>query len=168
MRLSFNGRWTDYQSQLNINILEIMAVSFTFKKVVHYIQHTCVMILTDNTTVVRYINKRGGTLFPNLWTEVWEILLWRLKHNITLRIRHIPGKFNILADCLSRLDKPLNTEWYLDQTVANYIFQMLKFPSEDLFAICLNHKLQLYVSPVSDNKAFAIDALSMNLNDLRA
>ena len=31
------------------------------------------------------------------------------------RVRHIPDKFNILADRLSRLDRPLQTEWALDQ-----------------------------------------------------
>ena len=49
-------------------------------------------------TVVSYINKHS----PNLCVEVWEILYWCLEHNIVLRICHIPGKFNILADHLSR------------------------------------------------------------------
>ena len=44
------------------------------------------------------------------------------------QIRHIPGKFNILQGHLSRLDKPLNREWSLNQMVANCMFQMLSFP----------------------------------------
>ena len=126
------------------------------------------MISTDNTMVVSYINKQGGTHSPNLCVEVWEILSWCLEHNIVIRVRHIPGKFNILADCLSRLDKPIKTEWALDQTVANSVFQMLKFPNVDLFATQFNHKLPLYVSPVQDNKALVIDALSMDWNHLHA
>ena len=59
------------------------------------------MISTDNATVVSYINKQGGTHSPNLCVEVWEILSWCLEHDIIIRIRHNPGKFNILADCLS-------------------------------------------------------------------
>ena len=55
-----------------------------------------------------------------------------------------------------------------DQTVANSVFQMLNFPNVDLFAIQFNHKLPLYVSPVQDNKALAIDALSMDWNHLHA
>ena len=96
------------------------------------------------------------------------ILHWCLEHDIILRIRHIPGKFNILADHLSRLDKPLNTEWPLDQTVANCIFQMLSFPNVDLFATLFNHKHPLYVSTLPDNQAFVIDTLSMNWNNLHA
>ena len=61
-----------------------------------------------------------------------------------IRVRHIPGKFNILADPLSRLDRPLKTEWTLDQSVANSIFQMLNYPNVDLFATRFNHKLPLY------------------------
>ena len=69
---------------------------------------------TDNTTIVSYINNQGGTHSPNLCIEVWEILYWCLEHDIILRIHHIPGKFNIQADCLLRLAKPLSTEWSLD------------------------------------------------------
>lgn len=139
-----------------------MAIHFALKKAIHYIQHTFVIISTDNATIVSYINKQGGTRSPNLCIEVWEILHWCQKHNITLQIRDLPGKFNILVDRLSRLDKPINTEWSLDQRVANCIFHMLNFPIVDLFATCFNHKLAPYVSPVPDNQAFAIDALSMN------
>ena len=48
VRLSFRGRWTEDQSQLHINILEIMALRFTLKKGTQYIHHSCVMIFTDN------------------------------------------------------------------------------------------------------------------------
>ena len=143
MRVSFHGHWMEDQSQLYINILEIMAIGFALKKAIHYIHHSCVMISTDNTTVVSYINKHGRTHSPNLCIEHWEILHWCLEHDIILRICHILGKFNILADRLLRLDKPLNTEWSLDQTVANCIFQMLNFPNVDLFATWFNHKLSL-------------------------
>ena len=49
MRLSFHGRWMEDQSQLHINILEIMAIRFALKKAIQYIHHSCVMISTDNT-----------------------------------------------------------------------------------------------------------------------
>ena len=45
---------------------------------------------------------------------------------------------------------------------------MLNFPNVDLFATRFNHKLPLYVSPVQDNKAVAIDDLSMDWNHLHA
>ena len=146
--LSFHGRWTENQSQLHINMLEMMAIRLALKQAKTFIHHSCIMISTDNTTVVSYINKQGGTHSPNLCVEVWKILNWCLEQDIVIRVRHIPGKFNILADRLSRLDKPIKTEWSLDQTVANSVFQMLNFPNVDLFATRFNHRLPLYVSPV--------------------
>ena len=56
-RLSFHGRWSEYQSQLHINMLEMMAIHLALKKAIKYIHHSCVMISTNNTTVVNYINK---------------------------------------------------------------------------------------------------------------
>ena len=159
---------TEDQSQLHINVLEMMAIRLTLKQAITFIHLSCIMISTDNTMVVSYINKQGGTHSPDLCVEVWKILNWCLEHNIVIRVRHIPGKFNILADRLSRLDKPIKTEWALDQTVANSVFQMLNFPNVDLFATHFNHKLPLYVSPVQDNKGLAIDALSIDWNHLHA
>ena len=141
--LSFHGRWTENQSQLHINMLEMMAIRLALKQAKTFIHHSCIMISTDNTTVVSYINKQGGTHSPNLCVEVWKILNWCLEQDIVIRVRHIPGKFNILADRLSRLDKPIKTEWALDQTVANSVFQMLNFPNVDLFATRFNHRLPL-------------------------
>ena len=168
MRLSFHGRWTEDHSKLYINMLEIMAIYFALKRAITIIHHSCVMISMDNTTVVSYINKQGGTHSPNLCIEVWKSLSWCLEYDVIIRVCHIPGKFNILADCLSRLDRPIKTEWALDQTIANSIFQMLNYPNVDLFATRINHKLPLYVSPVPNSHALAADALSMNWNLLHA
>ena len=80
MRLCFHCHWTKDQSQLHINILEIMAIHFALKKAIQYIHHSCVMISTDNTTVISYINKQGGKHSLNLCMKVWEILHWCLEH----------------------------------------------------------------------------------------
>ena len=167
-RLSFHGHWTEDQSQLHINMLQMMAIRLALKQAITFIHHSWIMISTDNTMVVSYINKQGGTHSPNLCVEVWKILNWCLEHDIVIRVCHIPGKFNILADRLSRFGKPIKTQWALGQTVANSVFQMLNFPNVDLFATRFNHKLPLYVSPVQDNKTLAIDALSMDWNHLHA
>ena len=124
MSLSFHGRWSEDQSRLHINMLEIMAIRLALIKTLKYIRHSCGMISTDNTTVVSYINKQGGTHSPDLCVQVWKILLWCLKHQIVVRIRHIPGRFNVLADKLSRIDKVVKTEWALDQSIANSIVQL--------------------------------------------
>ena len=54
MRLSFHGRWTEDQFQLHINMLEMMAIRFALIETITFIHHSCVMISTDNITVVSY------------------------------------------------------------------------------------------------------------------
>ena len=133
-------------------MLEIMAIRFALIRAFKYIHHSCVMISTDNTTVVSYINKQGGRHSPNLCVEVWKILQWCLKHHIVVRIRHIPGKFNVLAD---RVIENRQNSQNRDQSIGNSIFQLVNYPNLDLFATRFNHKLPLYVSPVLDNQAFS-------------
>ena len=87
-----------------------------------------------------------------------------LEQHIIVRVCHIPGRVNVLADRLSRMDKPIKTEWALDQSIANSVFQMFNYPNVDLFATGFNHKLSLYIPPVLDSQALAIDAFSMNWN----
>ena len=77
--ISFHDRWTENQSQLHINMLEMMAIRLALKQAKIFIHHSCIMISTDNTTVVSYINKQGGTHSPNLCVEVWKILSWCLE-----------------------------------------------------------------------------------------
>ena len=168
MRLSFHGRWTEDQSQFLINLLEMMAIRLALKQAISFIHHSCLMISTDNTTVVSFINKQAETHSLDLCVEVWEILNFCQEHDIVIRVRHITGKFSLSADRLFRLDRPIKTERALDQSVGNSVFQMLKFPKVDLFATRFNHKLPLYVSPVPDSHALAVDALSMNWDYLHA
>ena len=67
------------KSQLHINMLEMMAIRFALENPITFIHHSCVMISTDNTIVVSYINRQGGTHSPNLCIAVWKILSWCLE-----------------------------------------------------------------------------------------
>ena len=118
--------------------------------------------------MVAYTRHQEGTHSTVLTEEVWNILNLCLTHNIQLLVKHIPGRFNTLADRMSRIDKPISTEWSLNQEIANKIFQIMDFPSIDLFATRLNHRLPLYVSPIPDQKALSIDAISMDWNRIHA
>jgi hypothetical protein len=64
-----------------------------------------------------------------------EILLLCLLSHIHLVVRHIPGTFNVLADCLSRFHNPFNTEWELRQVVFDSVILRWNRPHVDLFAI---------------------------------
>ena len=166
--LLFHGTWTETQSHLNINVLEMLAITLSLKSALQTIQNSTVLVSTDNTTVVSYLKRQGGTHSPELCLEAWNLLNWCSQHKIQLLVKHIPGRFNTLADRLSRVNKPITTEWALNQEIANAIFQMTGYPNIDLFATRLNYKLPIYVSPIPDQKALSIDALTMNWNRINA
>ena len=163
-----HGVWTPVQSVLHINILEMKAILLALKQCHQYVANSTVLIATDNSSVVSYLKKQGGTHSPSLCMEVWDTLLWCNQEGIDLLVRHLPGKSNILADRLSRLSKPIATEWTLDQTICNSILSMTGFPNVDLFATRLNKRLPLYVSPIPDANALAIDAMSVNWDGMHA
>ena len=166
--LMCHGVWHQNQSHLHINILEMKAILLALKEFQLILSNSSVMIATDNSSVVVYLQKEDGTHSPTLCVEVWETLLWCQENGISLRVRHIPGKTNILADRLSRSGKPISTEWSLNQSICNSIFLMSGHPNIDLFVTRLNNRLPLFVSPIPDSKALAIDAMSMNWDGIHA
>ena len=126
--------WQQNQSQLHINILEMKAILLALKEFQHILSNSSVMIATDSSSVVAYLQRESGTHSPTLCMEVWEILVWCHENGISLSVRHIPGRTNILADRLSRSGKPISTEWSLNQSICNLNFLMTGQPNTDLFA----------------------------------
>ena len=107
------GSWSVPESKLHINFLELKAVLLALKGFQHLCTARIVLVATDNTTVVAYINKEGGMWSGPLCALLWRILTWCTNHQITLKARHIPGHLNVIADKLSRLGQTIQTEWSL-------------------------------------------------------
>ena len=120
------------------------------------------MIATDNTTVVAYINKQGGTHSHLLLRLVVDLFLWFQTQDITLRARHIPGCLNVIADRLSRPNQPIMTEWSLHPEVVNLIFRLCGTPVVDRFATVHNTHLPQFMALVPEPRALTIDALSQD------
>ena len=59
--LLFHGLWTEDQSQLHINVLEMKAIFLSLTRAIHKVKNSTVLVSTDNTTVVAYIRHQGGT-----------------------------------------------------------------------------------------------------------
>ena len=66
----------------------------------------------DNTIAISYINRLGGTVFPQLNQLTKDLWLWCKNRNITIKTVHLAGKLNILADEESRVMKD-RTDWQL-------------------------------------------------------
>ena len=141
-------------------------VSLTLKRFKDQCQNQTVLVATDNLTVVAYINKQRGTNTAEMCVLLWKIMTWCHHYPITLRAWHILGCLNVMAD-LSRSNQVQSTEWSL-HPVFKQICQKWFTPHVDLFAIHLNHKVPLYVSPVPDQHAWDIDALNISWSGLTA
>ena len=120
------------------------------------------MIATDNSTVVSYINKQGGTHSPILLWLTVELLLWLEAQNIIVRARHIPGCLNVIADHLSCPNQPIPTEWSLHPKIVRCIFRVWGTPEVDMFATRSNSHLPRFMSPILEQRALAVDALSQD------
>ena len=58
---STKGLWSDREKRLHINVLELKAVSLALQRFKDQCQNQTVLVATDNSTIVAYINKQGGT-----------------------------------------------------------------------------------------------------------
>ncbi|MES9883340.1 MAG: reverse transcriptase domain-containing protein [Sedimenticola sp.] len=162
----YQGIWSPEEVGLHINLLEMRAVYLALVQAAPLVSQRGVMISTDNTTVVSYLQKQGGTHSVSLCLQTREILMWCQSHGVTIQVRHIPGRLNALADALSRSSKPVLAEWSLERSVCRSILTRWGAPWVDLFATRLNNKLPLYVSPALDPAAWAVDAMSLSWNHL--
>ena len=157
-----SGFWTRIDRKLHINCLELKTVIRALQHWVPLLQGHQVMIATDNSTVVSYINKQGGTRSPSLLHLTVELLLWLEAQHIVVRARHIPGCLNVIADHLSSPNQPIPTEWSLHPEIMKRIFRVWGTPEVDMFATLSNSHLPRFMSPVPEPRALAVDALSQD------
>ena len=68
------GTWSVPESKLHINHLELKAVFLALKEIQDLCSNNIVLVATDNTTVVAYINKEGGMKSGSLCALLWRIL----------------------------------------------------------------------------------------------
>lgn len=163
-----SGYWSSQEDKLSINALELLAVVRAFQHLPEWWRNKSVLIATDNSTAVAYINKQGGTRSPACLQVTYQLYQLVQDLGMTVRARHIPGHLNCLADLLSRRDQIVRTEWTLDAKVAQRIFSLWGRPHLDLMATQLTTRLPLYVSPSPDPEAFGVDAMSLSWESMDA
>ncbi|XP_052680299.1 uncharacterized protein LOC128161099 [Crassostrea angulata] len=158
-----SGKWMVIEQSSHINLLELSAVENALHHFRDNVKHRQVLLRTDNSTVVSYINRQGGTKSAALCVMTWRILHWCHLLGIQLKAAHIPGKKNVIADQLSRGRQiPKMTEWSLNQEIVRQIFRVFPTPNIDLFATRENRKLAVFCSPFPDPLAWECDALAVD------
>ena len=99
--IGWGAHWTITKKTLYINVLELEAI---YRAMLHWLwkrMGLTVLVMSDNSTVVSYINKQGGTRSIQLCRRTKKLLLMCQANQIVLWARHIPGRLNVLADILS-------------------------------------------------------------------
>ena len=92
------GTWGTASRRLHINVLELLAVFCALKEFLPLFGGEHLLVRTDNTTVVAYINRQGGTRSPDLFRLAYKLLTWASRHFLSIRAAHLPGVRNTGAD----------------------------------------------------------------------
>ena len=163
---SASGLWSDQETSLHINILEMKTLFLALQTFRDVITNQRVTAMCDNSTVVAYVCKQGGTVSDSLCELTGLLLHWTETHNILLKARYLPGQSNVLADLLSCRNQVLAAEWSLLPQVAKKIIRTWGSPTIDLFVTHLNAKLPLYCSLIPDPLAVFEDAFRRLWNHL--
>ena len=155
------GRWAQEEEGEHINVLELRAILLAIQSFFKDKDSLEVLIKSDNTTAVSYVNKMGGSRSNECESVASEIWKFCEKRDMWLTATHIPGDSNEEADFISRHFTD-NTEWTLNQHIFEKICESWGFPDVDLFASRLNFKVDAYVSWGKDPLAMDSDALTLD------
>lgn len=167
-QLHAQGVWSRVDAHLHINVLELEAVTRSLLAFLPRWSPSHILVRSDNSTVVSYINRQGGTRSRLLSLRA-EALLFRLEAlGFSLSAVHISGRLNVLADTLSRSAGVIGTEWTIVHRALQPVWDLWGKPMIDLFATRFNSRLPIFVSPVPDDRALHVDALDMSWTGLLA
>ena len=155
-----SGVWSPIESQRSINQLELLAVLRALQKAPPSWSNKRILIASDNSTTVSYINKAGGTKSEALMDLTWDLFQHAQLHAQVIRARHIPGRLNRLADSLSRMNQVVDTEWTMAPFILSQVWDIWGRPNIDLMATKVTKQLPVYISPFPDPAAYAVDAIS--------
>ena len=151
------GFWSDEESSLHINILETKAVLYSFLSLFRDVSDTSILIKSDNSTTVAYINHQGGVKSSVISDLVFDLYEFCLSRNILIQASFLKGRFNSKADALSR--RVREKSFSLPHSLFQYLCEIFQLtPEIDLFASILNNKIDNYYSEGPDPHAIGFDA----------
>ena len=140
-----SGSWTGPRLLWHINCLELLAVHLALRRFRPLLLDKHVLVRTDNTAAVSYINRQGGLRSRRMSQLARHLLLWSQTRLKSLRAIHIPGELNRAADALSR-QLTFPGEWRLHPQTVQLIWSRFGEAQVDLFASHESSHCQLYYS----------------------
>ena len=117
-----------------------------------------ILVRTDNTTAVSYIDRQGGLRSLTLHVLARELILWCDSRLLSVIASHVPGLWNRGADLLSR-EHCHYAEWALHPAVAAQTWAIFGRPQVDLFTSEEDAKCPLFFS-MRKTASLGLNALS--------
>ena len=103
----------------HINYKEALCVLLALKRWAPLLQNKVVHVHCDNTAAVAMLNK-GTTRNPAMMEHLREAFWLSAVFNFSLRVFHVPGKLNVLADHISRLHMPFHLHAFYQHLLTLY------------------------------------------------
>lgn len=163
---SIHDWWTPDKQSAHINFLELEALFLGLQYFARDLEDVKILLRTDNTTAMAYVNKMGGTKFPHLNFLARQVWQWCENRNILISAAYIASEDNTQADRASRLEIS-DTEWALHPQAFSTIVSRFGQPEFDLFASKHNAKCSKYFSWLRDPDAVKIDAFTCPWTSLK-
>ncbi len=139
------GLWSGPRLLWHINCLELLAVHLALRQFRPLLLGKHVLVCTDNTAAVSYINRMGGIRSRRMLQLARHLLLFSHMRLKSLRAVHIPVELNRAADALSR-QLTFPGEWRLHPEMIRLIWSRFGEAQVDLFASRESSHCQLYFS----------------------
>ncbi len=141
-----SGLWTGPRLLWHINCLELWAVHLALRQFRPLLLGKHVLVRTDNTAAVSYINRLGGIWSHRMSQLACHLLLWSHTQFKSLRAVHIPGQLNRAADAFSR-QLTFPGEWRLHPETIRLIWSRFREAQVDLFTSPESSKLPAVLLP---------------------
>ena len=124
-----------------------------------------IRIMSDNTTAISYIGKKGGLKSHDCNKIANEIWIWGTSTDLHISAANIPGKHNFQEEKHSRKSQD-TTEWQLNPKIYKAVCATFVTPEINLFSSRINRQTKKYVSWKPEAEFFAVDVLSINWSHL--
>lgn len=150
------GMWTESEAAHSSNWRELSTVRLALDHWGSKLAGKSVLVRSDNTTTIAYVNRFGGR-YKDLLSVATALLTSSWALGMELKAVHIPGVLNVISDELSRLkDK---SDWVLRRRAFRRLQQRFGAHTIDRFATRANRRLPRFNSRLPEPDSEAQDAM---------
>ncbi len=161
------GFWRAPVRFQHITRKETMAGIFAVRAFAPQMEDGTLLLDTDNICCRRYLNRLQGGRLPHLFRPCRRLFKLLQQRRITLKVRYIRGKDNIIADWASRIPRDRN-DWAVRMDFLRMVWRKLRVhPTLDCFATATNRRCDRFISRTTQPWAWGVDFFAIPARLLR-